>query len=490
MTSDNPERERQQPAPSPPLFANAAVLGLGRAAIACLRLARTIGLARLLGVEDYGIASLFVVALALADMVGDLAFERLIVQDRDGDSPRFNAAIQSLTLVRGLAMAGLMLVLAEPFAAALGHPEIAWALQLFALVPLLRGLAHLDAMREQRRMRFGVSVTAELSGIVLALALAWPLVAVLGDWRVMPCLLAIEIGVRVVLSHALAERRYRLGWQGGVLARALSFGWPLLLSGMIGVTILQGDRVIVGAYFGAFELGLFSAALTLAMTPCLLAANIAHGLTLPLLSRAQERGRLAAPAALTLEGLQAVAALALLGFVVLGPGLVQLLFGEAYAGAATLVALLGAAFALRLARAGPTTAAMALANTRDLLYANLLRLTALPLAVAVAASTASVEAVVAIGVAAEAGALTLSRLLLWRHWRTTPALAAALGSSRAAFVLSLLGAGCVCAGALLESGVLDIAAAALLGLAAAVCRGFWRTLWREASGRLRTARRL
>jgi O-antigen/teichoic acid export membrane protein len=56
-----------------------SILAGGRASIAALNFARNILLARLVTVEDYGIASTFIVAIALVELFGDLALDRLVV---------------------------------------------------------------------------------------------------------------------------------------------------------------------------------------------------------------------------------------------------------------------------------------------------------------------------------------------------------------------------------------------------------------------------
>ncbi|HKK29841.1 MAG TPA: oligosaccharide flippase family protein, partial [Alphaproteobacteria bacterium] len=71
------------------LLKSISILAAGRTTIAALNFARNILLARLISVEDYGIASTFIVALSLVELAGDLALDRMIVQDRQGNSRRF-----------------------------------------------------------------------------------------------------------------------------------------------------------------------------------------------------------------------------------------------------------------------------------------------------------------------------------------------------------------------------------------------------------------
>ena len=397
------------------MLKGAATLAAGRAGAAALRFARNVLLARLLPVEEYGLASTFVVLMAFVDMASDLALERLVVQDREGDQPRVVAAIQTLALLRGVLLAGVTILAAGPMADLFGHPELAPAFALFAAVPFLRGIAHLDMMREQREMRFGRVTRADLAGVGVSLVALWPCALVLGDHRIMLVLLLLEHATRSAVSIAFAERPFALGWDGAVVRRALGFGGPLLLSGLLAFATLQGDRVIVANQLGAETLGLFSAALTFAMTPCLLAGSIANAVFLPMLARAQDDNAVfARRSRLTLEAMMVAGAGTMFAFAVIGPWAFEGVFGRAYAEAAPLVVLLGAVFSLRLVRAGPTTAAMARGHNSNLLLANLARLVSLGPALAAVMSGYGVETLALFALAGEALALLVSLRLLHR----------------------------------------------------------------------------
>lgn len=393
----------------------AASFAAGRVLVALIQFLRNVLLARLIPVEDYGIASTFVVTVSLIQMLGDLALDRLVVQNRHGGAPWFVAAVQSLALLRGALLAGLLLAGAPYVAALFGQAEIVWAYQVMALVPLLHALLHLDTVRQQREMRFGATVRSDLAGAGLSIAALWPLAAMLGDFRTILGLIFIEYAGRAVASHLLAERPFRVGWDRKTVRTALGFGAPLIAGGMLAFLTLQGDRIIVANRFTPYDLGLFSAALTLAMTPSLLLARVTHPLFLPTLSRHQETPERFAPAAMTtLEAMALLAAALMAGFALLGPPVFRIAFGEAYATGGPFVVLLGIAFALRLARAGPATIAVARGHTMQLMLANLLRVLAVPAGLLVVAAGGDIEALVLVGIGAEAAALALALLLVRR----------------------------------------------------------------------------
>jgi O-antigen/teichoic acid export membrane protein len=382
-------------------------------ALSAMRFARNVLLARLIGVEDYGIASTFALLVALAETLSDLGLRPFVVQDREGDCPRFLAAVQGLAALRGAILSVLIFVLAEPIAALLGQPDLGWAYRIFAVTPLLRAVVHLDVMRQQRAMRFGLMVKADLAGVSASLAALWPLALWLGDFRVMLGMLILENLVYIAAVHLLAERPYRIGWNGTVAVRALRFGWPLLSGGILTFAVMQGERLIVANQYTATDLGLFSAALTLAMAPTLVLQRVVHSMFLPMLARQQDnREDFLRTAELSLETLLASGIGLMLAYVLAGPAALVLVYGAEFAAAGPLVAILGITFSLRTIRAAPTDISMAKGRTTNLLITNAVRLVSFPVALLIALGGGSLEALALTGLAGEAASLAVGYLLI------------------------------------------------------------------------------
>jgi O-antigen/teichoic acid export membrane protein len=396
------------------LLKSIAVLAGGRTGVASLTFARNILVARLIPVEDYGIASTFVIALAFIELIGDLALDRMVVQDREGGNRRFVGVIQTLMLARGALLAGLLFALAGPIAAVFNHPELTWAYQVFAVAPLLRSLNNLDVVRMQRQMAFGPQIKAELTGAAVSLAALWPLTLWLGDFRVMLVALIGDHLIRCLMTQVLAERRFALAWDGAIVRRAIRFGLPLLFSGMLAFIALQGDRVLVGNRFTAVDLGLFSAAVTLAMTPCLIAARIAQTFFLPLLARVQDdQARFDAQAALTLQTMLCLGAGAAFAFALVGPLLFDIAFGDKMAAGRVYVVPIGIAYAVLLARSGSMQpVALARGFTLNPLLGNLVRLVSLPVAFLLVQRGGGILDIILVGIVAELAALALTASLL------------------------------------------------------------------------------
>jgi O-antigen/teichoic acid export membrane protein len=419
------------------VFKAGILLTAGSAGVAALRFARNILLAQLVSVEDYGIASTFIVVLGFVALVGDLALDRFIVQDPRGEEPRFVAAVQAVIVVRAIVMSALMILAAYPTAALFGIAQLSWVFALLGLLPLVQAATHPDLFRFQRASRFESLVVSDLAGVGTSIVVMLPLALILADYRIMLAALFVELGCRALASHLLAERPFRCAWDNDVALKALSFGVPLILSGMALFVNMHGERILVASQFTTRDLGIFSAAFTLATTPGLLLTTIQQRYFLPHLVRAADTaGELAVRVNEALRiTLSSGAGFAVAAFV-LGAPMFSLVFGERFAEGADYVALLALITALSTMRSGPTVVALRLGHTLDIMAGNVVRLLALPIAILAVFEGGSIKDILVIGWLGETVALVTAYLLM--RWRGTRPSASTLLVLAMALALSMV----------------------------------------------------
>jgi len=382
-----------------------------------LRFVRNLICARILCPADFGIAATCALATTLLEMVTDLGLERMLVQDKEGDDDRLGATAQLLLVLRGFLIAGVLFALADPLAVWFKAPQAVSAFRVMAVLPILSGLVHRDTIRFQRELRFGPWVTCRvLPDVVITLA-AWPVALWMRNYWAFVVLELVRGCLALVLSHVVSERSYRLGWDRSIAWRFISFGWPLLLNGLLMYGALQGDRVVVGLASTPVELGLYSIGVMLALTPAMMVGSIATQLLLPVLARVQDDlGRFERIHRVCLAGLTALAVAFGSALVLVGPWLVRVLYGEKYVAAGAIIGWLGAAQAAHIIRVGTTVSALALGDTRNSLFSNTFRLSGLGLAVAFAAAGYHLREIAAAACVGEAAALAGSvGFLWWRH---------------------------------------------------------------------------
>lgn len=388
----------------------------GNAFGSALLLLRNLIVARLVSPHDYGIASTFAISMSIVEMLSYLGLNQLMVVDKDGDDDRFQRVMQGFQVLRGMFSSAVLFLIAYPYADFLGVPEVAWAYQIIAVIPLINGLQHYDMHRLKRHMNFRPFVLTQSVPPLISVVLLWPIALFYDDYRIMLVSLLVQAASMVLLSHLTAKRPYRLALDFGLMKRATAFGWPLLINGVLLFGVFNGERLIVGRELGMAQLAVFSMAITLTLTPTLVLAGAAQSLFLPKLTAARDDARsfnwLGVAA---VEGSLAIGLLLLLGTVLAGGPLVHLLLGVKYEAMLAILVPMAVMQALRVAKTGASTVALAMGRSGNSAVANIFRVLSLPISWYAVIHTGSVYAVLAIGMAAEALGYVVSLILAARR---------------------------------------------------------------------------
>jgi O-antigen/teichoic acid export membrane protein len=377
---------------------------------------RNIVVARQISLADYGIASTFILAMTLVEMVSALGLHQQMVQSKTGDDARFQSALQGFNLLRGCLNGAVLFFLATPIATFFGVPEVSWAFQTIAVVPVVAGFQHFDIHRLSRQMNYLPATLVSTLPPLISLISVYPLSLVFDDYRILLFAILIQHGLIVVISHLVAKRAYRLRLDRAVMRRSLGFGWPLLVNGMLMWAVFNGERVIIGGKLGLEELALFSMAMSLTLSPTLVISKSTMSFFLPQLS-----GAIGTPPYpnLTISTFQAhflLGNLLIVGIAVLGGPFIHAVLGLKYAAAIPLLTWLAIMQACRIYKGACSTVAMAAAHTENAMVANIVRVALLPVAWVVVTQGGSLLDVVLIGIAGEAiGFLIGLTLVLWRQ---------------------------------------------------------------------------
>jgi len=375
-------------------------------------LVRSVVLAWAAGPEELGRAMVLVLVLRLTEMVSDIGVERLLMTSPQGDDASFLAALHGAVLLRGLAMAGLLGLLALPMAWALPDGAGLAVYLTLAAIPLLRAGLHLDYRRAERNADYAPMAVVE-GGSVLLMLLALPVVAhLLPDHRAMLAALLVQTAALVVLSHLVATRRWQVRFDRAILTQALRFGMPLVLNAFLMFLTFQADRLIIAGWFGWAEVAIYGVALQLASLPAQIAGRAAGSLLAPRLRQALVAGRMAEVMQAALRGHALLALAFAAGFALLAPPAIALVYGAAFRPDADLALVLGLAAACRILRTPYSQLAVASGRTGDLARANIWRALVLIPALALAAAGQPLLAVALAALLGEALATFRAHTLL------------------------------------------------------------------------------
>ena len=344
-------------------------------------LVRYVILARILGPEQLGLAAMLVLTAQFFDSVSDTGADRFIVQSPKGDTPRMLGVVHMAMALRGVMIAAALFVTAGLVARLYGAPQIVPALHVLALAPLIAGFTNLDMRRVQRTGDFRPESYVTLFGELASVAATATAAFIVRDHTAVLYGLIARALTMVTASHLVSARRY--GWAYGPLEARLFFqvAGPLAINGLFLYFGSQGDRLLVASGLGAAALGHYSAILLLIFNPTSALARFLQGMHLPQVAAARDDGprlraqgeRLAGQTLLLSVG-------AAVGFAVAGPLIAPLLFGELGVQPVLIFAALGVVQAARMLRGWPTTLALGLGRSTEVMVNNIIRVVALPLA--------------------------------------------------------------------------------------------------------------
>jgi len=365
------------------LMRGGLVLSIGNALSQVLSLVRNLIVARLVTPDDFGVAVTFALTLSVLEAAFAHGFDKLLIQDEDGEDEMLQSMLHCLLLLRGVVICAIIFFAAPWIALLFDIPEAKSAYQILALVPLLRGLMHLDVKRIQRNMRFtpdlAVRLISQALGLVVAISYAW----VFQDYWAMLWGVLVQVLSLTLLSHFFAVRRYSLGWNPQYSSRVIGFSGPLMINGIIMIFSDQGNRLLVGARLSVSNLAIFSAAAMPLEAGLGFLSQVAGDLSVPWLSAAKsdpkkyKRRHGLVGLAISVATLVVFAPLAMIGMEI-----TTLIFGAQYAGSSIMMAWLALAFGLRFLRVWPIATAISLGDTRNLMLSNLARASGIFFAIA------------------------------------------------------------------------------------------------------------
>lgn len=378
---------------------------------------RSIALARLLGPEQMGLAAIIVVTAQFFDSVTDTGNDRFLVQDREGDGVAAVRLVQAVSVIKGTAIAALLVLLAGPIAAFMRVSVAASALAALAVVPFITGFTNFDFRVAQREHQFGaeakVVLYSEIAGLVATVVAA----AILREFTAVLYGLAARSLTAVVVSHLISRTSYRLRYSATVARRLWRFGAPLMINGLLLFAATQSDRVIIGRSLGATELGRYSVMILIGVYPSATLMKFVSTVFLPLITSSLHKPSAQSNVA-QLESVTLLLSLGMAaGFAWVVPTLLPVVFGSGFRALPITVTLVGLIVAWRMMKTAPTTVAIASGHTEIVMVNNLCRLSGVAAAVAGLHFIGGLEGVAAGLIFGEMIANTTAMLLLNRKMK-------------------------------------------------------------------------
>jgi O-antigen/teichoic acid export membrane protein len=349
---------------------------VGYGGVQLLRATATLVLARhFLGPESFGLVGLVAVFLTGLGMFSELGLVANIVQHSRGDESRFLNTAFSIQAGRGLAIWIVAVLAAYPLALFYQQPQLMPLLVVGGLSEVIRGLTSTTAWTLIRHVRLrNITLLAIASEVVaLAVAILWAVVSP-SAWALVIRTVA-GAAVYAVGSHLLTQGRSTFGWEPAAAKEILHFGGWISLATAAHFLASQGERLILGKFVTAAELGCFSLALMISSVPAGGISQFVNQTFLPMIS-STARTSLTETVRDFLVARRIFFALALatgIAFVACGKPLVALLLSPKYAMTGWMLQLLGLRVALDMFAAPASALVLAYGQSKYSAGANATR---------------------------------------------------------------------------------------------------------------------
>ncbi|WP_151669209.1 oligosaccharide flippase family protein [Nitrincola schmidtii] len=262
-----------------------------------IRLGSNLILTRLLAPDMFGVMMIAFIFLAGISMLSDLGLKDKFIQSKNSYNEGFINTCWSMQVVRGGIISLITIVLAIILYylnvmgfvkedTAYSAPELPVILALISLTSLLNGFNSIAMYDHSRNLRLIVLAKIHLisqlvsTGMMLIVALYYREIWVL---LIAPLL---DAGIKLFLSYYYSgNMKAKFEFEKKSLKEIVSFSKWIFIGSSLGYLALNADRILLGIFLTAEELGVFSIAFMLAMAGKELFSKIVKSVAYPKLSQ-------------------------------------------------------------------------------------------------------------------------------------------------------------------------------------------------------------
>lgn len=251
-----------------------------------IQVASTVVLARLLTPEDYGVMAMVAAVTAFAGLFRDLGLSSAAIQKKD-----LTRAQQSnlfwLNVALGCALTVLLAAASPLVARFYGRPEVRPVTLALSLSFIISSLSAQSGALLVREMRFGRQSVGIICGALVSLSVSITLA--LHDFRYWALVWGQLAGAAATttLLFSLSSFRPGLPSRGTGLKAMVKFGANITAFDFVNYFHRNLDKILIGKFWSADMLGLYSRAYSLLMFPITNLRGPINAVAFPAMSRLQ-----------------------------------------------------------------------------------------------------------------------------------------------------------------------------------------------------------
>jgi O-antigen/teichoic acid export membrane protein len=259
---------------------------LGQGVGMALQIGTTVVLARLLSPTDYGLQSMVLTLTAFFSLFKDAGLSVATVQ-RESLTHEEISTLFWINLALG-ALLTIVVVASSPFLAAFyKDPRLLWLTIASASIFLFNSLSVQHKALLDRAMRFSTSVKIDILSATIGSAVAIVMAALgCGYWSLICQNISLPIVGTAATWIALPWMPGRPRWTAE-LRSMVRFGGTVTLNSVVVYIAYNTEKILLGRFWGAAPLGIYTRAYQLATLPVQQLIGAAHNVAFSVLSRMQ-----------------------------------------------------------------------------------------------------------------------------------------------------------------------------------------------------------
>lgn len=220
-----------------------------------LGLLSTLILVRLLSPADFGMVSMALSFIFMAELLSAFSFDVALIQNQSATHDHYNSAWTANIMLGAFISLG-MLALAVPISHFYKQPAVLPVICALSLGPLLGSLENIGIVIFRKDLDFRREFTFQVSRKMIAFSVTIPLAFALKSyWALVAGILASKLG-GTVLSYWVQSYRPRLSFVE--VKSLIRFSRWLLLNNFVNFLKERSSDFVIGRFFGPGPLGVYN----------------------------------------------------------------------------------------------------------------------------------------------------------------------------------------------------------------------------------------
>jgi len=315
-------------------------------------LERTIGListlilVRLLLPTDFGLISMALSFIQLAELLTAFGFDVALIHNQKTTDEHFHSA-WTLHIIMGTTITVIMVAAARPIAGFYNEPAVFWVVCALALVPFVRGIENIGVVAFRKELDFRKEFWFQLNRKFIGFFVTIPIAIMYHSyWALVAGTIAAQL-FATIYSYKIHPFRPRISKKE--IRSLMHFSKWMLMNNIVGYLKERLSIFFIGRLHGAGPLGLFEISYTFAHLPTTeLSAPINRALLPGFAKIANDKQALNDSYTNSVKILAIFALPAAAGIFAIAPYMVPVVLGEKWLGATPLLEILAINGALLL----------------------------------------------------------------------------------------------------------------------------------------------